>query len=85
MPWIACWSGWFVAEYGRQPWSIYGILPTHLSASSLTSGDLIFSLTGFVLIYTVLAVIEIWLMFKYARSGPSSLGTGKYHFEQGSN
>ena len=84
MPWIACWSGWFVAEYGRQPWSIYGVLPTHLSASSLTSGDLIFSLLGFFLIYTVLAVIEIWLMFKYARSGPSSLGTGKYHFEQGS-
>ena len=81
-PWIACWSGWFVAEYGRQPWSIYGILPTHVSVSSLTAGDLIFSLTGFVVIYTLLAIIEIWLMFKYARLGPSSLGSGKYHFEK---
>lgn len=83
MPWIACWCGWFVAEYGRQPWTIYGILPTHQSASSLTAGDLIFSLAGFVILYTALLIIELWLMFKYARSGPSTLGTGKYHFELG--
>ncbi len=82
MPWIACWSGWFVAEYGRQPWTIFGILPTYQSASSLSSGELAFSLTGFFVIYTILAIIEIWLMFKYARLGPSSLGTGKYQFEQ---
>jgi cytochrome d ubiquinol oxidase subunit I len=81
-PWIACWAGWIVAEYGRQPWSIFGILPTYLSASSLTSGEVIFSLVGFVTIYTLLLIVELWLMFKYARLGPSSLGTGKYHFEQ---
>jgi cytochrome d ubiquinol oxidase subunit I len=80
-PWIACWAGWFVAEYGRQPWTIFGILPTHLSASSLTRGEVIFSLSGFFIIYTVLLIIEVWLMVKYARLGPSSLGTGKYHFE----
>lgn len=80
-PWIACWAGWIVAEYGRQPWSIFGILPTYLSASSLTSGEVIFSLVGFVVIYTLLLIVELWLMFKYARLGPSSLGTGKYHFE----
>lgn len=83
MPWIACWSGWFVAEYGRQPWTIYGILPTHQSASSLTAGDLIFSLAGFFILYTALLIVELFLMFKYARLGPSSLGTNKYHFEQG--
>lgn len=82
-PWIACWSGWLVAEYGRQPWTIFGILPTYLSASSLTSGEIFFSMTGFIVIYTLLAIVEIWLMFKYAKLGPSSLGTGKYHFEQG--
>jgi cytochrome d ubiquinol oxidase subunit I len=82
MPWIACWAGWFVAEYGRQPWTIFGILPTHQSASSLSTGELIFSLGGFILIYTILLIIELWLMFKYARLGPSSLHTGKYHFEQ---
>lgn len=82
MPWIACWAGWFVAEYGRQPWTIFGILPTYLSASTLSSGELIFSLTGFTLIYTVLLIVEMWLMIKYAKLGPSSLGTGKYQFEK---
>ncbi|MDQ5921991.1 MAG: cytochrome bd ubiquinol oxidase subunit [Pseudomonadota bacterium] len=80
-PWLASWCGWFVAEYGRQPWTIYGILPTYQSVSSLTSGQLAFSLTGFVVIYTLLAIVEIWLMLKYAKLGPSSLGTGRYYFE----
>ncbi|MEN9391531.1 MAG: hypothetical protein RL017_829, partial [Pseudomonadota bacterium] len=83
MPFIAAWAGWFVAEYGRQPWSIYGILPTYLSASSLSLGDLVFSLTGFIVIYSILAIIEIWLMLKYIKLGPSSLGTGQYYYEQG--
>ena len=81
IPWIACEMGWFVAEYGRQPWTISGILPTRLSSSSLSSGDLVFSLAGFLGFYTILLVIELYLMFKYARLGPSSLHTGKYHFE----
>ena len=38
LPWIAAQTGWYVAE-GRQPWSIGEILPTHLSASSLSTGD----------------------------------------------
>lgn len=82
MPWIGCFAGWFVAEYGRQPWTIFGILPTFQSASSLSVGDLIFSLSGFVIIYTIFAIIEFWLMIKYIKQGPSSLGHGKYHFEQ---
>jgi len=82
MPWIACMCGWTVAEYGRQPWTIYGVLPTHLSASSLSRGDLIFSLSGFIFIYTVLFIIELWLMLKYAKLGPSTLQTGNYYFEK---
>jgi cytochrome d ubiquinol oxidase subunit I len=80
-PWIAAEFGWIVAEMGRQPWTISGILPTHLSASSLSVGDLYFSLAGFIGFYTLLLIIELFLMFKYARLGPSSLHTGKYHFE----
>ncbi len=80
-PWIACELGWFVAEFGRQPWAIGEVLPTFLATSSLTTADLIFSLAGFLFFYTVLLVIEIFLMQKYARLGPSSLGTGRYHFE----
>lgn len=81
-PWISCWSGWFVAEYGRQPWTIYGILPTHQSASSLTAGDVMFSLAGFFILYTALLIVELYLMIKYAKQGPSTLGTNKYHFEK---
>jgi cytochrome d ubiquinol oxidase subunit I len=81
LPWIACELGWFVAEYGRQPWTIYGLLPTHLSTSSLTAASVAGSLTGFVLLYTGLLVVEMFLMVKYARLGPSSLGKGRYHFE----
>ncbi|RMG59903.1 MAG: cytochrome bd-I ubiquinol oxidase subunit CydA [Gammaproteobacteria bacterium] len=82
LPWIAIEMGWFVAEYGRQPWAIGEVLPTFLASSSLTEGQLYFSLGGFLFFYTMLAIIEFWLMFRFARLGPSSLHTGRYHFEQ---
>jgi cytochrome d ubiquinol oxidase subunit I len=77
-PWIASELGWFVAEYGRQPWTIYGVLPTHLSVSTLGVGSLYGSLAGFVGFYTLLLVVEVYLMVKFARLGPGSLGTGRY-------
>lgn len=82
LPWIASEMGWFVAEYGRQPWSIAGILPTYLSASSRTVTDLYLSIAGFTLFYGIFAVIEVWLMLKFARQGPGSLHTGRYHLEK---
>jgi cytochrome bd ubiquinol oxidase subunit I len=82
MPWVAIELGWVVAEYGRQPWSIFGVLPTHLSTSSLSANSLYGSLAGFLGFYTLLLAVEMYLMFKFARLGPSSLGTGKYHFER---
>ena len=81
LPWIAAETGWFVAEDGRQPWTISGVLPTHMSVSSISSGQFWFSIAGFFLFYTVLLMIELYLMFKYVRLGPSSLHTGRYHFE----
>ncbi len=78
MPWLACEVGWFVAEYGRQPWTIYGVLPTHLSVSTLSVGSLYGSLAGFIGFYTVLLCVEMYLMVRFARQGPGSLGTGRY-------
>jgi cytochrome d ubiquinol oxidase subunit I len=78
VPWLACEMGWFVAEYGRQPWTIYGVLPTHLSVSTLTVESLYGSLAGFVGFYTLLLVVEMYLMVRFARQGPGSLGTGRY-------
>lgn len=82
MPWIAAELGWIVAEYGRQPWTIYGVLPTHISVSNISVANVYGSLAGFIGFYTVLLIVEIYLMRKYVRLGPASLGTGKYHGEQ---
>jgi len=81
LPWLASELGWFVAEYGRQPWSIGEVLPVHMSTSVLSTGDLVFSLFGFVGFYTLLLVVELYLMFRFARLGPSSLHTGRYALE----
>ncbi|AWK84961.1 cytochrome ubiquinol oxidase subunit I [Azospirillum thermophilum] len=83
LPWIACEVGWFVAEFGRQPWAIGEVLPTFLATSTLTKGDLIFSLAGFLTFYTGLLAIELFLMVRFARKGPASLGTGRYFGERG--
>ena len=82
-PWLACELGWFVAEYGRQPWTIYGVLPTHLSVSTLSVNSLYGSLAGFIGFYTVLLIVEMYLMIKFAKLGPGSLGTGRYANEAG--
>jgi cytochrome d ubiquinol oxidase subunit I len=82
IPWIAIEAGWFVAEYGRQPWAIGEILPTAVANSSLTAGDILFSMGLICGLYTLFLIAEMYLMFKYARLGPSSLRTGRYHFEQ---
>ncbi|WP_295393022.1 cytochrome ubiquinol oxidase subunit I [uncultured Thiodictyon sp.] len=82
VPWLAVETGWFVAEFGRQPWAIGEVLPTAIAASSLTATDLRVSLTGFLVFYTILFIIEMFLMFKFGRMGPSSLHTGKYFHER---
>jgi cytochrome d ubiquinol oxidase subunit I len=70
LPWIAVEAGWLVAEFGRQPWVIEGVLPTAVAVSSLGIKTLLISLGGFILIYTVLFVIEMKLIFKLIQKGP---------------
>ena len=74
-PWIASEVGWFVAEYGRQPWTIYGVLPTHLSVSAFSVANVYGSLAGFIGFYTLLLVVEMYLMIKFARLGPQNYAT----------
>ncbi|GAB4288721.1 MAG: cytochrome ubiquinol oxidase subunit I [Methylophaga sp.] len=81
LPWISAETGWFVAEFGRQPWSISGILPTYLSTSTLEASDVYYSLIALISFYTLLLIIEMYLMIRFVRQGPSSLHTGRYHFE----
>lgn len=70
-PYIAQQLGWLVAELGRQPWIVYGVLKTSDAVSkSITSTQVILSLLGFTVLYGFLGVIDIFLLVKYAKKGP---------------
>lgn len=73
LPWVAIEMGWVVAEYGRQPWIVDGLLPTFMGASSLPASSVWISLFGFVFFYSILALVEVYLMIKYIRLGPEKL------------
>lgn len=73
LPWIAAELGWIVAEYGRQPWVIEGILPTALGISPVSYAKVLTSLIGFVVLYSTLLVVDIYLMVKYVKIGPEKL------------
>ncbi|HTG82531.1 MAG TPA: cytochrome ubiquinol oxidase subunit I [Geobacteraceae bacterium] len=71
LPYIANQLGWVVAEVGRQPWIVYGIMKTGDGVSkSLAMSQVVFSLLGFTLLYGALGAIDIYLLAKYARKGP---------------
>lgn len=70
LPWVAIEAGWLVAEYGRQPWIIEGVLPVAVAVSNLGISTVLATIAGFVVLYTILLVIELKLMFKAVRKGP---------------
>ena len=72
LPWVAAELGWFVAEHGRQPWVIEGLLPTFMGASGVPLANVIVSLVAFVLFYSALLIVDIFLMVKYVRLGPQA-------------
>jgi cytochrome d ubiquinol oxidase subunit I len=72
LPWVAAELGWVVAEVGRQPWTIDGVLPTFLSVSSVSRLDVMISTSVFVLLYSALAVVEVYLMVRTIRRGPAA-------------
>ena len=70
LPWIACEAGWFVAEYGRQPWSIAEVLPVHTSVSNLAISDVVTTIVAYTVFYTAMFIIGFYLMKKFAKKGP---------------
>jgi cytochrome d ubiquinol oxidase subunit I len=74
LPWVAIELGWIVAEYGRQPWAIEGVLPTFLGVSATAPSNVALSLTGFAVFYTALAIVDGFLMARTIRLGPDGLG-----------
>jgi cytochrome d ubiquinol oxidase subunit I len=70
LPLVANCFGWIFTETGRQPWLVFGLLPTASGVSpGTTSGEVITSLAGFTVLYGVLAVVETKLMFRTIRGG----------------
>lgn len=72
LPWIAAELGWVLAETGRQPWVIDGVLPTFMGVSSLSASQVILTMIGFTALYGTLAAIEITLMVRAIKKGPVS-------------
>lgn len=70
-PYLAEQLGWLVAELGRQPWIVFGVLKTADAVSkSITVTQVALSLLGFTVLYGILGAIDIFLLVKYARKGP---------------
>jgi len=70
LPWLAIEAGWVVAEIGRQPWVIEGVLPTAMAVSSLGASTVLLTICGFAALYTVLIVVEMTLMIRAIQKGP---------------
>lgn len=71
LPVIACELGWIAAEVGRQPWIVYGLLRTASAHSTtVTAGEILFSLIMFGIVYLLLGSLWLFLMFRAVRNGP---------------
>ncbi|CAM5212633.1 cytochrome ubiquinol oxidase subunit I [Oligella ureolytica] len=72
-PWIAIECGWFVAEYGRQPWVIDGILPTAYAVSHLSVTSLLISLSIYITLYVIIFIVGTKVMLNAIKKGPEEL------------
>ena len=70
LPFLASEFGWLTAELGRQPWTVYELLPTWMSASGHSVGELAFSLAVFAALYTAFLVVDVLLQLRLVRNGP---------------
>ncbi len=76
LPYLANQLGWTVAEIGRQPWIVYGVMRTRDAVSSVPASQVLATLIVFVLLYGLLGAIDFYLLFKFARKGPAPEGRG---------
>lgn len=67
---ISSQMGWVVAEVGRQPWTIQGILPTMASTSRISTESVIITFFLFVALFTVLLIAEMKIMLTQIKKGP---------------
>jgi len=71
LPYIATTAGWMTAEIGRQPWLVYGLIRTSEGSSiHVGAGNSLFSLLGFLGMYSVLSLLWVILVYNHVQSGP---------------
>ena len=70
LPWIACEAGWTLAEVGRQPWIVYGVMKTTDAVSVLATSQVATSLAAFVIVYGILGFVAVSLIVRHAAKGP---------------
>jgi cytochrome d ubiquinol oxidase subunit I len=76
LPYIANIAGWMTAELGRQPWLIYGLMRTSEGYSNTVSaGNGLFTLLGFMGLYTLLGLLFTVLVYREINHGPEQLAT----------
>jgi cytochrome d ubiquinol oxidase subunit I len=71
LPYLAIEAGWVVAEVGRQPWIVYGLMKTADAVSPIVTSQVAFSLVALTLLYALLGAVDIYLLFKFAKKGPA--------------
>jgi cytochrome d ubiquinol oxidase subunit I len=72
LPYLANEMGWMLAEVGRQPWIVYGMMRTSDAVSPIAVSQVGTTLVAFILVYGLLGAVAVYLMMKYARKGPAS-------------
>lgn len=70
LPYIAAEAGWALAEVGRQPWVVYGVMKTSDAVSPIATSQVMISLAAFVLVYSLLGAVAFFLIGSHARRGP---------------
>ena len=70
LPYLGIMAGWVVAEIGRQPWIVYGLMRTSDAVSPIPASSVGLSLVAFIVIYSFLGILDIYLLRKYALKGP---------------
>mgnify|MGYP000123809245 FL=1 len=71
LPYIAIQLGWVVTELGRQPWIVWGMMRTSDAVSPIAASQVITTLVGFMLVYSLLGFAGYYLIFRHAKKGPS--------------
>ncbi len=77
LPYLANELGWTIAELGRQPWIVYGLMKTKDAVSPITPPQVLLTLVGFIVVYSLLGLADFYLLYTYSRRGPEPVTSSR--------